>query len=451
MGRIVKDGTKYTYRTAFRAYQQYADMTATQLVDEAVEDSKKDVGERRDIVLSRLIGFHKWLKEDYEVKSRGSEKYSEHTVLKKGLSDKSSEMFFSAIRSFYSMFDIVVRFKGRRRLPKPKTQNKRMIVGSEEVKILINNARTPRDRAAILLAFQGGLDTSTICGLTYGNVAEGLEKNEYPLKIETQRPKKGVDFFTFILKDGINALKAYLNDAKDRGVKFSYCSPLFVNEKGKVRDSTKQEVVKEPSEPKNLETMAKEVAMRSGLVDRSMNGRSFNPLGIHALRESFGSIMTNTGVPDTIVDFWLGQEIGDMAKAYKSVQFDHLKNMYLEREKFLSISQSPVDADDIERKVDAKVDDKIQSLQKILLNYASNNIELENTLKMMGEIEKTMGEQIGRLQKELETEKATREATETAFNKVVDRLLARIKNLENELDLEQDEEHSGKNALFDSQ
>ena len=42
--------------------------------------------------------------------------------------------------------------------------------------------------------------------------------------------------------------------------------------------------------------------------------------------------------PDTIVDFWLGHEIGDMAKAYKETQVESLRKMYLEREHLLSIS-----------------------------------------------------------------------------------------------------------------
>ena len=67
---------------------------------------------------------------------------------------------------------------------------------------------------------------------------------------------------------------------------------------------------------------------------------SFNPLSPHALRESFGSIMINSGVPDTIVGFWLGHQIGEMAEAYKSVQYESLKKMYLEREKLISISHA---------------------------------------------------------------------------------------------------------------
>ena len=82
------------------------------------------------------------------------------------------------------------------------------------------------------------------------------------------------------------------------------------------------------------------VAVRAGFVTVGNNGNSFNPLGTHSLRESFGSLMINSGVPDTIVDFWLGHEIGDMAKAYKETQFENLKKMYLEREHLLAVSSS---------------------------------------------------------------------------------------------------------------
>ena len=93
--------------------------------------------------------------------------------------------------------------------------------------------------------------------------------------------------------------------------------------------------------------MMKIVAHNAGFIDAQNNGKAFNPLGPHALRESFGSIMINSGVPDTIVDFWLGHSIGEMGEAYNSVQYESLKKMYLEREKLLSFSGSKTDAKDI--------------------------------------------------------------------------------------------------------
>ena len=330
LGNIVNKSTLYNSKSAFRLYSKFTGMTASQLIDEAIEDSRRDPREREDIVLNRLIGFYKWLRTEYQKKRTVGKGKTEKT--KKGISGLSAEMRVNVIRGFYSTFDINVRMKGKNRLPKSRVKNKRIVFKPEDVwkvKALVDHARTPRDRAIVLFHFQGGLDVSTLCDLNYGDVAEQLEKNSHPLKIETMRVKSGVDFYTFVGQDAIDALKAYLADMASRGVEFTNKTPLFLQERGKKRLKTH-----------NIQIMMKDLAVRAGFVTEGNNGNSFNPLGTHSLRESFGSLMINSGVPDTIVDFWLGHEIGDMAKAYKETQFENLKQMYLEREHLLSVSAS---------------------------------------------------------------------------------------------------------------
>lgn len=92
-----------------------------------------------------------------------------------------------------------------------------MKVGAEQVKALVDHARTPRDRAIILTLFQSGMDVSTLCSLKYGDVAEGLSKEEHPLKLKPHRPKTGVEYYTFLGKDAVAALKAYISDMKAEG------------------------------------------------------------------------------------------------------------------------------------------------------------------------------------------------------------------------------------------
>jgi len=330
LGNIVNKSTFYNSKSAFRLYSRFTGMTASQLIDEAIDDSRRDPREREDIVLHRLIGFYKWLRTEYiQKKTVGKGKTKK---VKKGISGLSAEMRVNVIRGFYSTFDITVRLKGKHRLPKSRVKNKRIVFKPEDVwkvKALVDHARTPRDRAIVLFHFQGGLDVSTLCDLNYGDVTEGLERNSHPLKIETMRVKSGVEFYTFVGQDAIDALKAYLADMKSRGVEFTNKTPLFLQERGKKRLKTH-----------NIQTMMKDLAVRAGFVTEGNNGNSFNPLGTHSLRESFGSLMINSGVPDTIVDFWLGHEIGDMSKAYKETQFKNLRQMYLEREHLLSISTS---------------------------------------------------------------------------------------------------------------
>jgi site-specific recombinase XerD len=360
---ITKNSTKWAYITAFRGYAEWTKKTASELIDEAYEDLRRDPKEKRDVVLQRLKSFYNYLKNDYEVKSRGRGK---HVAQKKGLSDKAATLYISAIRSFYSTFDINIKLTGRNKLPKPHVKNKRIIFKPEDVwkvKALVDHARNTRDRALVLFHFQGGLDVSTLCSLDYGDVREGLEKNEHPLKIEPMRVKTGVEFYTFVGTDAIEALKAYLADMRSRGVQFTDQTPLFLQERGKNRLRTH-----------NIQTMIKDLAVRAGFVTEENNGNSFNPLGTHSLRESFGSLMTNSGAPDTIVDFWLGHDIGDMAKAYKTVQFEDLKQMYLEREHLLSISAAK---GEVER-VEAKLKNDIGSI-------AIENQELKKEIKSIKE------------------------------------------------------------------
>lgn len=378
LGTIVRSGTKYNYRSAFRVYTQYTKLSPGQMIDEAIEDSKKDPRQKRDILLTRLLSFYTYLKNDYPRKSRGE---GEHKIIGKGVSDKLAQMQVSAIRSFYATYDLTVRLKGRRRLPRPRVENKRMIVGAEQVKVLVDNARSPRDRALILVNFQGGLDVSTLCSLRYGDIAEGLAKNQYPLKLDLHRPKTGTDFYTFLGKDAIEALKAYLADMKQRGVTFTHNTPLFVQGRGKAAMKTE-----------NVQAVMREVALRSGFIDDKNNGKEFNPLGPHALRESFGSIMTNSGMPDTIVDFLHGHEIGEMAEAYRSVQFESLKKMYLDREKLLCISAPKVDVEELKVKLRMEIEQQNRQLQVMVNNVVSENIDLKSrisrTEQKLAELEK---------------------------------------------------------------
>lgn len=369
LGTIAKKRTAYTYKSAFRAYLQYTRQTPSEMIDEAIEDSKQDPRHRKDVLLTKILGFYTYMKTDYPKKSRGT---GEHRIIGKGVSDKLATTFSGAIRSFYATYDLTVRMKGRRKLPKPRVTNKRMIIGAEQVKALVDHARSPKARAIILTNFQGGLDASTLCSIKYGDVSEGLAKGEYPLKLELHRVKTGTDFYTFLGRDAIEALKAYITDMRSRGVEFSFDSPLFVQDKTKAAMA-----------PENIQGMMAEVAVRAGFIDEKNNGHSFNPLGPHALRESFGSIMTNSGVPDTIVDFWHGHEIGEMAEAYRSVQFESLKKMYLERERLISISASPVNTEELTKKLRMELDQSNQTLQNNFQKLFTEHLELKSSFAKM--------------------------------------------------------------------
>lgn len=68
---ITRKSTLHNYRSSYRAYAAFTNMTASALIDEAIEDAKRDPRERTDVVLKRLIEFYRWLKTDYPRKSGG--------------------------------------------------------------------------------------------------------------------------------------------------------------------------------------------------------------------------------------------------------------------------------------------------------------------------------------------------------------------------------------------
>jgi site-specific recombinase XerD len=364
---ITRKSTKWGYRTAFRAYHMFTGKSASELIDEALEDAKKDPRRRRDVVLKRLVEFYRWMKTEYPKKSRGK---GPKRIIGKGVSDKRANVTINSIRSFYATFGVTVRMKGRHALLRPRVKNKRMRVATEQVKMLVDHARTPRDRAIILTLFQSGMDVSTLCSLKYGDISEALKKDVPPLKLELFRRKSGTEYYTFLGKDAVEAIRAYLADMKSRGRRFKHETPLFLKERGNSGITTNL-----------VQNMMRTVAIKSGPIDEENNGMAFNPLGPHALRESFGSIMINSGVPDTIVDFWLGHTIGEMAEAYKGVQFESLKQIYLEREKLISISTSEVNVEEIEAKLRLELDEGKKELQKLVNGLATKSLRLEEENK----------------------------------------------------------------------
>jgi len=361
---ITKPSTRRYYKSALRIYVNFTGLSPSQLVDEALEDARREQRERQDVVVRRLLAFHSWLKMEYGVRSRGQ---GEHRVVGKGVSEKVANTYVNVVRSFYDTFGISVKLKGRHALPKGKVKNRRIRVSAEQVRTLVDHARTPRDRVIILTLFQSGMDVSTLCSLKYGDVAEGLARNELPLKLDLYRPKTGVEYFTFLGRDAVEATRAYIKDCEARGIRFTQETPLFLTERGR-----------EPVETHNVQNMLREVATRAGFIteEERANPRFFSPISSHALRESFGSIMINSGVPDTVVDFWLGHSIGEMAEAYKAVQFESVRKMYSERERLISPFGAAGSGAEVS-KLKREVEEGQKELQRLVVSLAARIRQLE--------------------------------------------------------------------------
>jgi integrase len=370
LSEIRKDSTKSVYKSAYRLFHNFTGMTSTQIIREALEDNKLDGLDKKGIVLKRLLEFNTWLLEEVPRKR----------TIGKGLSPKISNTYTQAIRSFYGTFEIYVKLTKKSALPNPRVLNKRIELDQRDMQKLLSHIKSPRDRAILLTIFQGGLDVSTLCNLTYGDVSKGLESGEYPLKLDLFRGKSGTEFYTFLGRDAIDSIKAYLNDVRGAGVEFSAKTPLFLKANYKTLAAVSDN---------NLQDMLRELAVRAMFVDKEMNGYSQNPLGPHSLRESFSKICTNKAkIPNNVVDFWLGHSLGQLAKAYMaSDKVEDLKKLYLEAEQFLSVSGGvPIDVEKLKKEIKEEARGDAEKIQKRLDRTIDENFSLKDRLdKLEGE------------------------------------------------------------------
>ena len=368
--------TKSEYLGALRIYTDYRGLDPKQLIDEIEEDRKKPRRERGEVEF-KLKEFHEWLLNEKEKeKGGGGGKTGE-----KGVSTKRAATIMGAIRSFYKANGFPITIK----LPRPTTlkKNHKLQIRAEDVKKLVDHAPTIRDKAIILMLFQSGMDVSTLCSLDYGDVARGLENNECPLPIHVVRKKRQVEYTTFLGRDGIDALKAYINKRRERQDEIKHTEPLFVKERN--RNGNKR-ITKDL-----IEKMLREVAVLSGVVSKEeMERADMNPCRPHALRSGFSTIMKLQGVNNEIVEYWMGHVIPYEA-AYMIPQEEELKKIYAEHEEALSVNRSVEQI----KKLEEKFDGKMETYDEIINRQAAEIKKLREELaELEGSKEKQIGEEI---------------------------------------------------------
>jgi len=109
----------------------------------------------------------------------------------------------------------------------------------DEVYRMADAAGSPRNRAVILVLWSSGLRVSTSCALSYGDVAEELERGEpyvmvpvYPeMKQRVPDACKGrIPYYTFICPAACEALKNYLREREEKYGPVDRDDPLFHSE-----------------------------------------------------------------------------------------------------------------------------------------------------------------------------------------------------------------------------
>jgi integrase len=316
---------------------------------------KSEYGE--DITISQLTEYAKNGNKDLE----GAWMiYCKKTI--ENHAPKTVNAYSGLVRSFLGWWGF--NFSKRARLPldissaQEQIHNKKFEYRPPDIGKLLEVVTDLRDRALILMFFQGGADLSTVLSLKYGDVALQLEREEVPLLITAQRKKTRVNYRFCVGRDTVNALNNYLSDR--RMMRFAcskchaswmmsrktcpYCSggvnaepvdigyeePLFVPHNGKKKSL---------STPAFTQRMKRYVKMSKIVDPRRMERADFNIAGAHALRSAFSSVLQYRGMNQTIIDGLQGHKV-PYGSAYSRMTDRELKELYAKYEEHLTVTNA---------------------------------------------------------------------------------------------------------------
>jgi len=378
--------TVNNYKSAFKAYMEYTGLTPKEMIQEASDELQKPLMERTNIVEQRIKGFFNWLQKEYRRKRVGKLKgekkpEGERPYVKvKGVSSSIARTYCGAIMGFYREFGYKVNVKPSRDF-KALPTHVRFNWSTKDIRKLVNHAKTLRDRAIILCLFQSGMDDSTLCSLNVGDVKKELLEGKIPLRLDLKRRKEGLPYITFLAKDAVEALKAYIRERERKeGRKFEEFEddePLFVVESWKRKEL-------ERIKPRHIQAMFRKLAVEANLISEEyLRENHWNPARAHALRAAFASLLRSQGVNEQDIDFMLGHKI-PYQSAYYQREGERLRKTYADVMDVLSVFETQESIMEIEK--------KLEEQRRIISNLVERNRELEEAIK---EIES--GELIGQL------------------------------------------------------
>lgn len=261
----------------------------------------------------------------------------------------------------------------------------------EEIKLLLNHAKSARDRAAILVLASSGLRIGTFVTLKIGDADLTTYPDVGMLKVEKRRGRKftskrkgagGRFFFTFITPEAKKALQEYIEERKRTGEKLDAESPL-------IGDAWNHGTF---PEVQDLQRSWYRLLERSGLAQR---GKKWHTFHLHTLRKYFRS--NCVGVDPSYREFWMGHKGG------------YLDESYFRAEEHLHVAEYRKAIPHLT--VQATATDEKSLRKKMLLDFARIQGAPEEELRKLDEIlarAKTIDEGIGEFRKlKDETEKNT--------------------------------------------
>ena len=196
----------------------------------------------KEVYLNQLRRLCEWLKLDPDqltnLPKHNVETSVQGFVDQTAGQDRSRAYVNSMIKRFRTFFRVNDKNPKLHAYSVPPRYRKRpeYIPTISEVRAMATVAESLRNRALILAVWSSGLRVSTLCALNYGDVAGDLNAGYASVRIPIYPDMKhrlpdackgNIPYYTFICREAVEALRAYLRDRSEKYGQLSSESPLF--------------------------------------------------------------------------------------------------------------------------------------------------------------------------------------------------------------------------------
>jgi len=277
------------------------------------------------------------------------EKYAPKTI---NALDGAVRSFFTAVLGREGMVN-VKNYRNRQVAIK-----KDLVPTLEELKKMLDVCNLEEKFRIIFLA-QTDMRVSDVLDLKVGDIERELEQEKVPLAV-TYLPGKDRENIgertMFLASDGVILLKQYLEWRKKKGETITSDSHLFVSRSRKYRGKGSKRL-----ERWQMNQTVKTTAVKAGIGNG--NGK-YGRMRIHCLRKFFATQLTNHGIEDRIVDFFLCHKIPEVDRVYWIRRVEELRDIYRVREKYLNPLTGVQTRKDIEEM--KRLKERVEKLEKLV-------------------------------------------------------------------------------------
>ncbi len=237
-----------------------------------------------------FIGYDK-----SKINMEAVEKYKEYLVIEKGYSKSSVYLHIRALEAFFTFLGLNELSKLK---PPKRPQRVPTYLTDEDVRALIKNAETLRDKVIIEMLAYTGVRVSELCHLKLSDI----DLNRKSIRI---RSGKGDKDRIVLFKDNIlTDLNLYIHEIKSQNPKADF---LFPTKRSKYIS------------PISVERIIRKLAKSSG-IDKKVTP--------HVLRHTFATSLLRNGADIRIIQVLLGHSSISTTQVYTHVDSNDLRKSY---------------------------------------------------------------------------------------------------------------------------